>query len=123
MGGTAIALGTGLRGYDERAVGPLSSSGNPLGGKVMAKLTTELRANLLRLPLVFGLLFAEAGNNWFDLSSVDPFNLKRSAGIGVRMVVPMLGMVGLDFAYGYDNLNAEGKSKGWKTHFVFGRGF
>ena len=123
MGGTAIALGTGLRGYDERSVGPLSSSGNPLGGKTMIKLTTELRANLIRSPLIFGLLFAEAGNNWIDFDFVDPFDLKRSAGLGVRMVVPMLGMVGLDFAYGFDNLNAEGKSLGWKTHFVFGRGF
>ena len=123
MGGSAMALGTSLRGYDERSVGPLSSSGNPLGGKTMMKLTTEIRKNVLPNPLVIGVLFAEAGNNWFDIDFVDPFDLKRSAGFGFRIAVPMMGMVGLDIGYGFDNLNADGKSKGWKTQFRFGQGF
>lgn len=121
MGGSALAIGTPLRGYEERSIGPLSSMGNPLGGKAVLKVTTELRFNISPKPTIYGLVFAEAGNNWNDMSFIDPFSLKRSVGIGARLFMPMIGMIGLDLGYGFDPI--YGQSKGWMPHFVFGRGF
>ncbi|KPK96387.1 hypothetical protein AMJ80_00385 [bacterium SM23_31] len=123
MGGSALTIGTPLRGYRERAVGPLSSAGNPIGGKAMMKVTTELRFNISPNPTIYGLLFAEAGNNWIDISFVDPFNLKRSVGVGARLFMPMIGMIGIDIGYGFENYDAYGRREGWMPHFVFGRGF
>lgn len=123
MGGSAITIGTSLRGYRERAVGPLSSAGNPIGGKAMVKVTTELRFNISPKPTIYGLLFAEAGNNWIDLDFVDPFDLKRSVGIGARLFMPMIGTIGLDIGYGFDNYDIYGRREGWMPHFIFGRGF
>ncbi|MFC1553891.1 outer membrane protein assembly factor BamA [candidate division KSB1 bacterium] len=122
MGGSAMSIGTSLRGYKDRMVGPLSRDGYPLGGKAMMKYTTEMRFNVSTSPTVYGLVFAEAGNNWINKKFVDPFNLKRSAGLGVRLFMPMIGMIGIDFGYGFDNYEL-GKRVGWMPHFQFGRTF
>jgi len=123
MGGSGLQLGEPLRGYDEREVGPISS-GYPAGGKTMFKQTFELRFPLVENPTVYGLLFAEGGNCWWDFSQTDLFNLRRSVGLGVRLFMPMVGLIGLDYGYGIDYYNNLGERHGrWMPHFQFGRGF
>jgi len=128
MGGSGLSRSTPLRGYED----PLSSSSyysygyytDTEGGKAMFKTTAELRFPIIPNPTMYGLLFAEAGNTWKDLGHTDPFNLRRSVGVGARIYMPMVGMIGFDYAYGFDNLNASGEKTGkWKPHFVFGRSF
>ena len=70
-------------------------------------------------------MFAEVGNVWKDFSSIDPFDLKRSAGIGVRLFMPMLGMLGYDIGYGFDNVGSftNDGPKGWEHHLIFGMPF
>ncbi|RKY87617.1 outer membrane protein assembly factor BamA, partial [candidate division KSB1 bacterium] len=123
MGGSALSIGTPLRGYQERRVGPLTSDGYPLGGKVKLKFTTELRFPISQNPTMYGLFFAEAGNNWGSLREADLFDLKRSVGVGIRIFMPMMGMMGIDLGYGFDNF-IYGKRKGvLRPHFQFGRSF
>ncbi|UCD37091.1 MAG: outer membrane protein assembly factor BamA [Fidelibacterota bacterium] len=122
MGGTGIPYGEMLRGYPDNTVGPYSSGGRPRGGTVMFRYTAELRLSLSENPTVYALAFAEMGNTWLNFSYVDPFKLKRSAGVGVRMFMPMLGMLGLDLGYGFDpvEVNQETGPHGWELHFIFG---
>jgi len=122
MGGEGLSRSIALRGYDD----PLSGGrllGN--GGKVMFKYSTELRFPISPNPTIFGLMFAEAGNTWENLAKTDIFDLRRSAGVGLRIFMPMLGIIGFDYAYGFDNIDlATGEKFGeWKPHFVFGRSF
>jgi len=124
MGGTALTLGTSLRGYDERAVGALSSDGYPMGGKSLIKYTAEIRFPIVSNPTVYGLLFAEAGNVWENIQYTMPFDLKRSIGFGGRVYMPLVGMLGLDIGYGFDYIDrSTGKKGKWKTHFQFGQTF
>ncbi len=125
MGGTALSIGTQLRGYEERGVGPITASGYPTGGFTKAKVTTELRFPIVANPTSFGLIFAEAGNIWQEVGSANIFDMRRSVGFGFRVFMPMVGMLGLDIGYGFDNvepftLREYGK---WRAHFQFGRGF
>ena len=122
LGGSGLGFSESLRGYDDGQVGPLSSSGSPLGGKTMYKTSAELRFPISPNPTIFGLFFAEGGNAWENLDETDPFNLRRSVGAGLRLFMPMIGIIGIDFGYGFDHFNAEGKREGqWKVHFQFGR--
>lgn len=120
MGGEGLSRSIPLRGYDD----PLGTTrlGNN-GGKVMFKYTTELRVPISPNPTIFALAFAEAGNTWPSLSQTDFFDLRRSVGIGMRIFMPMLGIIGFDYAYGYDNIRNGEKYGDWKPHFVFGRSF
>lgn len=123
MGGSGLQLGEPLRGYDEREVGPISS-GYPAGGKTMFKQTFEIRFPLVKNPTVYGLTFVEGGNCWWDFSQTDPFNLRRSAGLGIRLFMPFVGLIGLDYGYGIDYYTFDGKRKArWVPHFQFGRRF
>lgn len=123
MGGSGLQLGEPLRGYDERTVGPISS-GYPAGGKTMFKQTMELRFPLVDNPTVYGLMFVEGGNCWWNFEQTDPFNLRRSVGLGVRLYMPLVGLIGLDYGYGLDYYNFAGVRHGeWVPHFQFGRGF
>lgn len=120
LGGEGMTRSTPLRGYDD----PLSGYATSSGGKVMLKYTTEIRFPIIPNPTMFGLVFAEAGNTWVNVSDTDPFDLKRSVGIGARIFMPMIGIIGFDYAYGFDNIDQTGKRYGkWKPHFVFGRSF
>jgi len=120
IGGSGMSRSIPLRGYDD----PLAGGGIRAGGKTMFETTIELRFPMLTNPMMFGLLFAEAGNTWFDLSHTDPFNLRRSVGIGARIFMPMVGMLGFDYAYGFDQIDQYGRKYGqWRPQFVFGRGF
>jgi len=122
LGGSGLGFAESLRGYDDGQVGPLTSSGSPIGGRSMVKNTLELRFPIAPNPTIFGLFFAEAGNSWEFIWETDPFNLRRSAGVGVRLFMPMIGIIGIDFGYGYDHYAADGTRKGqWKVHFQFGK--
>ena len=88
----------------------------------MVRNTLELRFPISPNPTIFGLFFAEAGNAWRDLDEVNPFSLRRSVGFGVRLFMPMVGIIGIDFGYGFDYYNEYGQRHGkWKVHFQFGR--
>ncbi|NIR48648.1 outer membrane protein assembly factor BamA, partial [candidate division KSB1 bacterium] len=121
MGGEGLSRSIPLRGYDD----PLSNRALTPGGKVMFKYSTELRFPISPNPTIFGLAFAEAGNTWESLSETDLFDLRRSVGVGVRIFMPMLGIIGFDYAFGFDNIDRlTGEKFGeWKPHFVFGRSF
>lgn len=123
MGGTGIGQFniTPLRGYEDRKVGPLEGN-QELGGKAMAIHTLEFRFAPTLNPIpIFLLAFVEAGNVWPDFQSADFGDLRRSAGVGVRMMVQPLGMIGFDYAYGFDDVfPRDGQPDGWKFHFQFG---
>ncbi len=121
MGGSGLSRAIPLRGYDD----PLAGGQYYYeGGKTMFQFTAELRFPIITNPMMFGLLFAEAGNTWSDLANTDPFDLRRSVGIGGRIFMPMVGIIGVDYAYGFDHIDSYGERYGsWKTHFVFGRSF
>lgn len=122
IGGSGLGFAEGLRGYDDGQVGPLTTGGSPLGGKVMLKNSLELRFQIAPNPTIFGLFFAEGGNAWEHLDQANPFELRRSVGTGVRLFMPMIGIIGIDFGYGFDYYDQYGKREGqWKVHFQFGR--
>ena len=70
--------------------------------------------------MIYGIGFYDFGNAWRNLSETNPFDVKRSAGIGVRLYVPQIGLIGFDFGYGFDKLEGATKVGGWRTHFQFG---
>ncbi len=126
MGGAGMIYGTALRGYEDNSVG--TRMGYFYGGQTLFKYTMEYRFSISENPTIYAHTFVEAGNTWTDLKSTDPFNLKRAAGFGVRLFMPQIGMIGVDFGYGFDDnqdIGAEGygKPEGWKTHFIFGMPF
>ncbi len=125
MGGNGLTYNTiSLRGYEDRSIGPVNRTGNPIGGRVAAKYGLELRYSLSQDPLpIFIVAFAEAGNVWADISKTDPFDLRRSAGFGTRLVLPAVGLVGFDFGYGFDRRIVDAQSPKWQFHFQFGKGF
>ncbi|MCH7494915.1 MAG: outer membrane protein assembly factor BamA [Candidatus Marinimicrobia bacterium] len=125
MGGSGLTIGEPLRGYDDRTVGPPSptSSNFALGARVLAKFSIELRFPIAPNPTIFGLFFYEGGNTWLDMKSTDVFDLRKSAGFGLRMFMPLVGLIGFDMGYGFDDLTIPGEREGWKVHFQFGRQF
>lgn len=122
MGGSGLSFSEGLRGYDDGTVGPVTSSGRPLGGQSMIKFSGEIRIPIAPNPTIFGLLFMEAGNVWSTFDEANLHELRRGVGIGIRLFMPMIGIIGVDFGYGLDHYNALGQKRGrWKTHFQFGK--
>lgn len=105
----------GLRGYELRSVGPYENGYN-VGGRDFLIMTVELRYRFSET--MYGLVFFDAGNAWKNSSSMRPFVLKKGAGVGVRMEMPMLGIVGFDLAYGFDNKGGK-----WVPHIQFGTQF
>ena len=123
MGG-ALPYGEMLRGYGDNMIGPIGAS-YPKGGNIMLKYSFELRYLVSENPNMYILYFAEAGNVWDEINIVDPFNLRRSMGVGVRIMMPMLGVLGYDAAYGFDSsveefLTGNNGAHGWEYHFIFG---
>lgn len=125
MGGSGLTIGEPLRGYEDRTVGPPSPTSNTfaLGGRVLSKFSMELRFPIAPNPVIFGLFFYEGGNTWLNIKSANIFDLRRSAGFGLRMFMPLVGLIGFDLGYGFDDLSVEGEREGWKVHFQFGRQF
>ena len=129
MGGGGLTVATiPLRGYDDQTIGPIDNNSTYPSGKIKAKFTAELRFSLSMDPIpIHVLAFTEAGNVWKDLRHTDPFNLYRSAGVGIRLLINPIGLVGFDYGYGFDDTKGikrgfGGKPSGWKFHFQFGRG-
>jgi len=127
MGGTGIPYGEMLRGYTENRVGPFGST---RGGKVMIKYSLEFRLSLSENPTIYAFSFFDMGNIWSGFNTMDPFDLKRSAGVGVRVFIPMLGMLGYDIGYGFDTTdydtyinNGTIEPHGWEYHLIFGMPF
>jgi len=108
-----------LRGYPN---GSLSSDS---GDALYNKYNIELRYPISLNPnsTIYGLLFTEAGNSWSNYNNFNPFELKKSAGVGIRIFMPMFGLLGLDFAHGFDNLTNSTIKSGWQTHFIIGQQF
>ena len=131
MGGNGIPYGNMLRGYPDNSIGPLTTSGRPIGGSAMIKFTSEFRIPFSENPVVYGLVFGEMGNVWdtldmtepFGLTRTGPLSLKRSAGVGFRFFMPMLGMLGFDMGYGFDDITGIGKPQGWTYTITFGQPF
>jgi outer membrane protein insertion porin family len=111
-----------VRGYNDASLGPRSEEGLILGGRSMMILNLEYRFPLVEQQ-VYGLLFADAGNAWDGALDINPMDLRRSFGLGFRVMTPMLGMLGFDFGYGFDRSKVDGSSPGWNTHFQFGPRF
>jgi len=109
----------GLRGYENNR---LSSAE---GGTIYNKFQMELRYSITDSPSasIYTLGFLEAGNSYDNFEQYNPFELKRSAGLGVRIFMPAFGLLGIDFAHGFDPLPGETVKSGWQTHFIIGRQF
>ena len=116
-----------LRGYENYALTPTATSGyntsgNYYAGNVYDKFTVELRYPVILQPqsTIYALLFLEGGNCWADIRKFNPFEIRRSAGVGVRVCLPMIGLLGVDWGYGFDNHDGNGGSQ---FHFVIGQQF
>ncbi len=127
MGGSGLSsLSTiPLRGYDDRALGTLNKDTDLYTGRVFSKFTTELRYPLTLSPTasIYALAFFEAGDLWQSTDDIDYGNLKKSAGVGLRLYLPIIGLVGLDYGYGFDPVasNPDEDNQGWKFIFSFGQ--
>ena len=122
----------GLRGYDNGSISTSAayteSSGRRTSNNAYAydRFTLELRYPfMLGNTTIYGLGFLEGGNAWADIKKFNPFNMKKSAGVGVRIFLPMVGLMGIDWAYGFDKVYTSG---GWtrggsQFHFVLGQEF
>ena len=107
------------RGYPNASLSP------PTGAVTYEKVTFELRYPLTLNPnsTIYGLAFLEMGNSWGTFQDFDPFDLKRGVGGGVRIFMPMFGMLGVDFGYGFDPVFGGIVPSGWQTHFILGQQF
>lgn len=116
-----------LRGYHESsdAGGVLKRDINPFGGgAIYNKFIIELRYPISKKSnKVYMLTFIEAANTWKTWKEYKPFMLNRTAGIGIRFMMPLLGLVGLDIGYGFDHVIGTEKKYGWKTHLILGHHF
>lgn len=107
----------GLRGYENGSLTPWRSE-----GYAYDRFSLELRYPLmLGNTTIYALSFLEAGNAWKDTNKFNPFDMKRSAGVGVRIFLPMVGLMGIDWAYGFDKV--FGTKGGSQFHFVLGQEF
>ncbi len=108
----------GLRGYENGQFTPWTKE-----GYAYSRVGVELHFPFMlsASTTIYGLTFLEAGNAWTDVKSFSPFDLKRSAGAGVRIYLPMVGMMGIDWAYGFDTV--FGRKGGSQFHFILGQEF
>ena len=107
-----------VRGYPNRQVSP-RLRGEEVGGETMSVTNIELQIPVVAQTL-YGIVFYDFGNAWRNLSETNPFELKRSAGVGARVFVPGIGLVGFEFGYGFDKIEGSDKVGGWRAHFQFG---
>jgi len=110
----------GLRGYDNGSLTPYGYE-----GYAYSRMTLELRypVMLQGSTNIYVLGFAEGGNAWTDVRKFNPFDLKRSAGVGVRIFLPMIGLLGIDWAYGFDKVFGSKNYSGSQFHFILGQEF
>jgi len=109
----------GLRGYENGSLTPYGAS-----GYAYDRFTLELRYPfLLGNTTIYGLTFLEGGNAWSQTRNFNPFDIKRSAGVGVRIFLPMVGLMGIDWAYGFDRAYTGSAKGGSQFHFILGQEF
>lgn len=119
----------GLRGYPDNSIGPRDesqASSQPLGGNIFSKYTLELRypITLNQAAPIWVVGFAEAGNAWLGFKNFNPFELKRSAGAGLRVMLPMVGLLGVDWGWGFDKITPSAtKPNGSQFTFLIGQEF
>lgn len=123
MSGYSTTYGTetiGLRGYDNGSLTPRGYNGYAYN-----RFTLELRYPFMlgTSTNVYGLAFVEGGNAWNEVKKFNPFDIKRSAGAGVRIFLPMVGLLGIDWAYGFDNVHGSSTYAGSHFHFILGQEF
>ena len=108
-----------LRGYSNNSVSPTT------GGTIYNRYSAELRyaINLNPASTVYVLGFLEAGNSWDSFDYFNPFSVKRSAGVGVRITIPMMGLMGLDYGWGLDEILGNPDANGGQFHFSIGQNF
>jgi len=109
----------GLRGYSNQSLTPASN------GYVYNKYAVELRYPMSLNPnaTFYAIVFAEAGNCWHSIENFRPFDVKRSAGVGVRVYMSMIGLIGVDWGYGFDEVPGATGANGSQFHFVIGQNF
>ena len=121
-----------LRGYENQSLTPyinnaITGSLQQDGGTIYNKFSMELRYPLTLKPTasIYALSFLEAGNAFNNFNDYNPFELKRSAGVGLRIFMPAFGLLGIDFGYGFDTDARPGSTgpSGWQTHFIIGQQF
>ncbi|GGA78344.1 outer membrane protein assembly factor BamA [Flavobacterium palustre] len=113
-----------LRGYPNSSLTPLQN-GAQVGATVYNKFSMELRypITLKAAASIYALAFLEAGNAFNNFKTYNPFDIKRSAGLGLRVFMPAFGLLGIDFAHGFDALPGLNTPNGWETHFIIGQQF
>ena len=117
-----------LRGYDDRSLGSKLGGGSTnsslYAGNIYSKFSSELRypLSMSQAVSIYGLAFVEAGNLWENAQAVNFSDLKKSTGLGVRLYLPIIGQIGLDYGYGFNAVNSipEKTKQGWKFMFSFG---
>ncbi|NOZ47252.1 MAG: BamA/TamA family outer membrane protein, partial [Chlorobi bacterium] len=118
-----------LRGYDNGSTnqGSLTPviNGRVAGGNIYDKFTIELRYPFSLNPsaTIYGLAFLEGGNAWYDQTKFNPFDIKRTAGAGIRVFLPMFGMLGVDWGYGFDVVPSTLEKSGGQFAFIIGQQF
>ncbi|CAN5144063.1 outer membrane protein assembly factor BamA [soil metagenome] len=115
----------GLRGYEDNSLQPTETvNGRQMdGGVAFNKFIMELRypVSLSQAATIYVLGFGEAGNNWGNYAEFNPFNMKRAAGVGARIFMPAFGLIGIDWAYGFDRLPGQVGRSGSQFHFSIGQ--
>ena len=116
-----------LRGYPNNSLTPVNSNGEQIGATIYNKFSMELRypITLKASASIYALTFLEAGSSYPTFKEYNPFDLSRSAGVGLRVFMPAFGLLGIDFGYGFDALpgSVTNKANGWETHFIIGQQF
>lgn len=114
----------GLRGYTNGSLTPYITQGVRMAN-VYDKFTLELRYPIVLKPQtsVYALMFADAGNSWYELNQFNPFQLHRSVGAGFRVFLPIFGMLGFDIGYGFDPVKGNADANEWQPHFIIGMPF
>ena len=115
----------GMRGYASGSLTPIDPTTRTSNGNIYTRMTMELRYPILmqQTTVVWALAFVEGGNCWSDFKYFNPFNIKRAAGVGVRVFLPMFGMLGIDWGYGFDLPYGSTTRSGSQFTFVLGQEF
>jgi outer membrane protein insertion porin family len=113
-----------LRGYPNNSLTPTVNNAQ-VGATVFNKFSLELRypITLKQAASIYALTFVEGGAAFENFKGYNPFALKRSAGVGLRVFMPAFGLLGIDFAHGFDSITPGGPKNGWETHFIIGQQF
>lgn len=124
--GQNFLLGTdviGLRGYPDNSLTPFDQVNNIEGGTIFNKYVMEIRypVSLAQSATIYALTFVEGGNNWDNFADFNPYNIKKSAGFGLRIFMPAFGLMGIDWAYGFDRVPGSLENAGPQFHFSIGQ--